>query len=155
MSRTIYLKSYDRYAEVLVYTLPEGKFTILQSDQVEASGIPLTFGAFCSEGPQVAGIFATPQGPVLFLDAKQVLGVHGQTFATVQDVPGESRKYFYFGNKQPDGQAIGYGLHYKKRLGIGANPYDNEEEDIDLLALIATNIGHAAFFRAYTKDWVG
>lgn len=154
MSRTIHLKSYDLYAEILEYTLPEGKFTILQRDKVEARGIPLNFGAFCREGEQVAGIFASPGGPVLFLDSQHIVGRYGQTSAIVQDLPGQSQKRFTLIHKDAaTGHTTELSLVYEKRIGLGANPYDNEEEDIDLLAMIAANLGHEAFFRAYTKDW--
>ncbi len=154
MTRTVYLKSYDLYAEILEYTLPEGKFAILSRDKVEASGIPFTFGAFCREGQQVAGVFATPDGPVFFLDAQHVVGRYGQTYAWVKDVPQQNKRHFAFDHQDKD-RTVKFSLIYEKRLGIGANPYDNQEEDIDLLAMIASNSDRAAFYRAYTKEWVG
>jgi hypothetical protein len=155
LSRTIYLKSCDLYDEILEYQIPEGTFAIVPREQFAARGIPLTFGNFCREGQQVAGIFATPEGPVIFLDAQQVLGRFGECFATVKDVPGQTKKYFTFVLKADGKQMERFGLMYERRLGIGANPYDNEEEDIDLLAMIATNLQHEGFYRAYSKEWVG
>ena len=155
MSRTIYLKSYDRYVDVLEYQIPEGKFSIVPREQFETRGIPYTFGNFCSEGQQVAGIFATPEGPVIFLGAQQVLGRFGDSFAMVKDVPGQTKKYFAFGHKADGNERERFGLLYEKRVGIGANPYDNEEEDIDLLALIARSLDYPATYKLYTKDWVG
>lgn len=154
MNRTLYLQSYDLYADVLEYKLQEGDFAILSRDKVETLGIALSFGAFCREGPRVAGIFATPQGPVLFLDAQWVVGRFGQTSATVKEVPGQTRKHFTLTHRQPDATKVEFSLIYETRLGLGANPYDNEEEDIDLLAMITSGLGHEAFYRAYTRDWV-
>jgi hypothetical protein len=133
MSRVIYLKSYDRYNEILKYHLPSGEFSILMEEKFKALGLPLTFGSFCNEGPQVAGLFASPDGPVFFLDKRQVVCRFGETAASVSVIPGESKNRFTFTHK----------------------PYDNEEEDIDLLALIASNLRFEASFRAYTKDWAG
>ncbi|MBZ5521718.1 MAG: hypothetical protein LAP21_05605 [Acidobacteriia bacterium] len=155
MTHTLYLKSYDLYDEILEYHLPDGKFAILPREKFVSLGIPLTFGAFCREGRQVAGIFASPEGPVFFRDAQHVVGRFGATSATVKDVPAQTKRYFAFSHKQEPSQTVEFGLLYEKRLGLGANPYDNEEEDIDLLAMIASNVGHEAFFRAYIKDWVG
>ena len=155
MNRIVYLKSYDRYDEILKYHLPSGRFAVLKDEKFKVLGLPLTFGSFCSEGPQVAGVFASPGGPVFFLDAQNVLGCFGETTATVTDVPGQSKRRFAFSHKPSSGEAVEFGLLYKQRLGLGANPYDNEEEDIDLLALIVRNLGSEAFFRAYTKQWAG
>jgi len=155
MPRTLYLKSYDLYAEILEYHLPAGEFAILQREKFMALGIPLTFGTFCREGRQVAGIFASPEGPVLFLDSQHVVGRFGDTSATVMDLPGQTKKQFTLRHKQASGETVAFSLLYEKRLGLGANPYDNEEEDIDLLAMIAANIGHEAFFRAHLKEWAG
>jgi len=155
LTRTIYLKSYDLYDEILEYQIPDGKFATLPREKFAARGIPLTLGAFCREGQRVAGIFATPDGPVIFLDSQQVQGRYGESFAAVKDVPGQTKKYFAFGSKADGKEMVRFGLLYEKRLGIGANPYDNEEEDIDLLAMIATNLQHEAFYKAYTKEWVG
>jgi hypothetical protein len=153
MTRTLYLKSYDLYAEILEYHLLDGKFAILEREKFLALGVPMAFGAFCREGRQVAGLFASPEGPVFFLDSQHVVGRFGDTSATVKDVSG--KKHFTLSHKRATGETVEFDLLYEPRLGLGANPYDNEEEDIDLLAMIATNIGHEAFFRAYTKEWAG
>lgn len=153
MNRAVYLKSYDRYNEILKYRLPSGRFFILMEDKFKALGLPLTFGAFCSEGPQVAGIFASPDGPIFFLDERHVVCRFGDTTANITIEPGQSKRKFTFIHKPEEGEAVELSLVYQQRLGLGANPYDNEEEDIDLLALIVRNIGHEAFFRSYTKEW--
>ncbi|SRR5258708_1144870 len=154
VTRTVYLKSYDRYDEILEYRLPEGQFAILAQDKFSLRGIPLTFGAFCREGEQVAGVFASPDGPVFFLDGQHVVGRFGQTSATVDDVTvqGLPRRRFSFTHQEPASGKIKFRLYYKERLGIGTNPYDNEEEDIDLLAMIASGVRHETFFRLYTRE---
>jgi hypothetical protein len=173
MPHTIYLTSYDRYSEVLEYNLPSGTFTVHKRDEWERRGLTLTFGAFCSERVRLAeavppkqpeavkehvlGVFASPEGPVLFMDARHIIGRFGHTTARVDDiVPAQKKnmKIFSLTHRAVDGKTTDFILIYEQRIGLGANPYDNEEEDIDLLALIAASIGHEAFFRLYTKEWV-
>ncbi len=171
MPHTIYLKSYDRYAEILEYNLPAGTFVVHKREEWERRGLALTFGAFCSEKVRLAeavsperpesfkehviGVFASPEGPVLFMDDRHIVGRFGQTVARVDDVVAikKSMKMYSMSHRDVDGKVTEFKLLYEQRIGLGANPYDNEEEDIDLLALIAANIGHEAFFRAYTKAW--
>src|SRR5216683_3922775 len=151
MNRIVYLKSYDRYDEILKYHLPSGRFSILTLERFTALSLPLTLGSFCSEGPRVAGIFASPDGPIFFLDERQVVCRFGDTTANITVVPGQTKRQFTFSHKPASGPAVELGLLYEQRLGLGANPYDNEEEDIDLLALIVSNLRFEAGFRAYTK----
>lgn len=155
-TRTVYLKSYDLYAEILEYSLPEGKFAIRQREQFAGRGIPLTFGDFSREGDQVAGVFASPQGPVFFLNEIHLIGCFGRTAAKVDDlaVGFKSRRMYRLTHREESGKETDLTLVYDTRLGIGANPYDNEEEDIDLFALIASGIRFEQFFRNYTKEWV-
>src|SRR4051812_31526751 len=119
MSRVIHLASYDLYQEILHYHYPDGKFAILKRQDVTA---PLSFGMFTREEDHVAGIFASPQGPVLFLDSRHLIGRLGATTASVEP----SRKARFHFTLTHEGK-IEFDLHYKERLGIGTNPYDNEQ----------------------------
>ena len=47
---------------------------------------------------------------------------------------------------------IEFRLIYRARLGLGVNPYDQTEEDIDLFARISTQVKHEAFYKHYTRD---
>jgi hypothetical protein len=147
--RTIYLRSYDRYDDILAYRLPEGAVAILTRSGFAALGPALNFGAFCREGERVAGVFASPDGPVFFLDAQHVVGRFGRTSAAVTDGPLPSTQSFTFAH-----EAVAFTLVYRKRHGIGTNPYDNDEADVDLFAMIASGVRREAFFRGYTRDWV-
>jgi hypothetical protein len=153
MDRIIYLQSYDRYNEILKYHLPSGEFSVLMEENFKPLGLPMTMGRFCNEGPDVAGLFASPDGPVFFFNQRQVVCRFGETSASVAAIPGESKNRFTFIHKPANGEAVELSLVYKQRLGLYANPYDNEEEDIDLLALIVSNLRFEAAFRAYTKEW--
>lgn len=154
-TRTVYLKSYDLYAEILEYSLPEGKFAVLPREQFELRGIALAFGDFSREGDQVAGVFASPEGPVFFLNEKHLVGRFGRTTASVDDlaVAFKRRRMYRLTHREESGEETDLVLVYDTRLGIGANPYDNEEEDIDLFALIASGIRGEQFFRNYTRAW--
>ena len=47
-----------------------------------------------------------------------------------------------------------FSIFYKERVGIGANPYDNEQEDVDMFAMLAEGFLREQFFRNYTKEWI-
>src|SRR5258708_37056513 len=106
MNRIIYLKSYDRYDEILKYHLPSGRFAVLKDDKFKALGLPLTFGSFCSEGPQVAGLFASPDGPVFFLDERQVGCRFGETTPNGTVAPGETNRQLTFSPNPQSGQNV-------------------------------------------------
>jgi hypothetical protein len=63
-----------------------------------------------------------------------------------------ARRRYTFSHQEPGGTKIEFALCYDKRLGIGANPYDNEDEDVDLFALIASGVRAQPFFRNYTQE---
>lgn len=146
----VFLVSYDDTGEVLEYQPDTGAFAILSRRELERRGLRATFGGYMREGKHVLGIFASPGGPVLFHDDARVLGRHGQVTATLPaHEPGHNRVFTLFEHDAPV-----FAFEYENRLGVGANPYDNDPEDIDVAASIATNIPHKAFFKLYTKDWV-
>jgi hypothetical protein len=68
--------------------------------------------------------------------------------------PAKSTKRYAFAHKALDGKTVEFGVTYAERFGIGVNPYDNEEEDVDLLAWIVRMVQHEASFKLFTKDWV-
>jgi hypothetical protein len=111
-------------------------------------------GAFTREDPHVAGIFATPEGPVFFVDSQHVLLRFGKASATVTKEPDRPVMHFALTAENDRGETQAFALRYAERFGIGTNPYDNELEDVDLLAMIATNLRNPRFFEAYTKDWL-
>jgi hypothetical protein len=147
---TVYLGSYDLYVEILEYRLPEGKYTVISRDAFVLLGVPLAFGWFAREDQHVAGVFASPDGPVFFMDDRYLVGRYGGTSAAVETAAGRSRMRFTLHHEG----RLEFVVDYQERLGIGANPYDNEPEDVDLFALMATGTKNERFFRAYTRDWV-
>jgi hypothetical protein len=148
-NRIIYLTSYDLYVEVLAYRLPEGTFTILTRDDFIRLGIQRSFGTFSREGEHVAGVFASPTGPVLFLDSRHLVGRLGCTHAKVEPAAGSMLQFTLTHEEK-----IEFSLVYRDRPGIGVNPYDTEPEDVDMFAMLASGLRKEQFFRNYVKDWV-
>jgi hypothetical protein len=138
----LYLKNYDRNAEMIAYDYPGGAYTLLKTEDLRASGGRECFGWFIREGDRVLGICASPDGPVLFVDNWCFLAEEGRTEAWVQD------QVFHLRHGAREACVA-----YARRFGIGANPYDNEEEDIDLCALIASLFRSRLVFKAYSRDW--
>jgi len=149
-ARTIYLRSYDLFNEILEYRLPDGEFAILNRRDFTAPGAALTIGAFTREGQHVAGVFASPAGPVLFLNSRHLVGRLGATSATVEPTPERLILQFTLTHEE----RIEFMIRYTERFGIGTNPYDNEPEDVDLFSMIAAGLRKEQFFRYYVKEWV-
>lgn len=150
LPRTLYLESYDRFDEILEYQLPEGNFAV---------ALPMlrthTFGAFTREGEHVSGVFASPSGPVFFLDARHAVLQFGCSSATIEaDRDGSMRQFTLRHDEGARKGKIEFSLRYRERVGIGTNPYDTEPEDVDLFAMLATGLRSEQFFKNYTKDWV-
>jgi hypothetical protein len=99
VTRKVYLTIYDRYDEVLEYDTTTGCSKVMKGSDFERLGVARTFGRFAREDEHVLGVFASPQGPVLFLDAQRVLGRFGEISASVAlsaqaplRLPGASRR---------------------------------------------------------------
>ena len=152
-ARTLYLRSYDLYKEFLEYQVPDGCFAVITRSYFESLGASRAFGAFAREDSRVAGIFASPGGPVFFLDARQIPARYGYTSAAIHPTLVPSMQQFTLTHEYPGEAQITLTLPYRERLGLGANPYDTEPEDIDLFAMIASGLRREHFFRAYTRDW--
>lgn len=156
--RMIYLESYDRYDEILAYELGgESAWCILNRSEAETLGLPLSFGCHTRETDHVLGVVASPEGPVFFVDAEWITGPLGSLTATVEVTAPASRERHRRDRRCftlcHEG-AVRLRFNYEERVGIGANPYDQEVEDVDLAALIASRMAHSQFFVNYTRDWV-
>jgi hypothetical protein len=149
----IYLRSYDRFDEFLRYELPRGSFVIITRNDFEALAVPAGFGAFTREGNRVAGVFASPRGPVVFVDSQQVNASFGHTSAAIVPASAPSMQQFTLIHDHPLEANVTLTLTYRERSGLGVNPYDTEREDVDLFALLVSGLNRDQFFRAYTKDW--
>ena len=150
MDGVIYLPSYDRHAEFLGYNVGNGSARIVSRQSFQQLGVAQAFGWFMRENASVAGIFASPEGPTLFLDARRLVARFGDTEAMVHDV-GRNQKLFVVTHK---GASV-FELTYAQRHGIGTNPYDRDPEDVDLCALIAKGLANEAYVRNYTRPTVG
>lgn len=98
------------------------------------------------EGNHFAGIFASPGGPVIFLDNQKVAARFGSTVADTEPTTDRMRRF----TLTHDG-SVAFTLDYRERDGIGTNPYNNEIEDIDLLAAIAAGLRNEHYFTSYAS----
>src|SRR5579872_4561044 len=92
--RIVYLGSYDLFDEFLQYELPQGRFAIITRHDFEELATPAAFGAFTREGNHVAGVFASPRGPVVFVDSQQVTASLGHTSAAIEPASAPSMQQF-------------------------------------------------------------
>jgi hypothetical protein len=149
----VFLRSYDNVREVLEYA-PVSRAWVLHpaGDVPEAQR---TFGAFTREHDHVAGVFATPGGPAVFLDKTLMLARPGETSVRLEAEalsPNRSTFSMVYRNEFHQTHVLN-SLIYEHRHGVGTNPYDTEREDVDLFALIANRLEQADFLRAYRRDW--
>ncbi len=142
----IYLRSFDRYADILRYEPATGSFQKLTRSAWEALGVPLGCGAFISDGERVAGVYGSSEGPVIFVNGHRVTARFGTHAARLDAVDGLKLWWFVL---LENGEPV-LRFEYEERFGLGVNPYDNEPEDIDLMAMIAAGLRSPQFYRTYT-----
>jgi hypothetical protein len=148
MDTIFFLRNYDLYEPVLRYDANDGTHQLLTREAVVASGLKKNRGAFVEEAGQVFGIYASPQGPVLFHDSDRVL-FNATTMQVKVDLDSSTNIHRY--SVTENGNFL-FGTHYKDRPGIGVNPYDQEPEDVDLFQMIAALL-HRPPYTNYTKEW--
>ena len=146
-NRKIYLRSFDKHAEILEIDADQGKVRVIERTAFEPLGVPRNFGAFTREGADVYGVFASPQGPVFFKNSITALGRFNRVRAELHlDERSRLQRFELW-----DGDVLVFSALYKERQGIGANPYDTAREDVDLFALMAAGVKKPQFFENYTR----
>jgi hypothetical protein len=150
---SVFLRSFDNVREVLEYA-PATRAWVLHA----AGDVPearRTFGAFTRSYDHVAGVFATPDGPAVFLDKTLMLVRPGETSVLLEAAgsnPDRSKFSLLHRTVGPQTRDLN-ALIYQHRHGVGTNPYDTEREDVDLFALIASGLEREGFLQAYKRDW--
>ena len=149
----IFLRNFDDVREVLEYALPKRTWVLRTVGDVPDAD--WTFGAFTREGDRVAGVFATPEGPAVFVDNSLMLARPGEASVRLEGA-GSNRDRSTFSllhHEWPNQTRVLNAIIYAHRQGVGANPYDTERVDVDLFALIASRLERAEFRSAYTQPW--
>lgn len=144
----LYIQGYDAVHEVLEYATKTRAFRVCAKEDESVQGAPLVDGYFAREGAQVAGYFATPEGPAFFQDKKRFLGAFGAVQGRIERIGNTTRHRFTLTHR-----SASFDLVYEERHGVGTNPYDTEREDVDLFAFIVGKLGDEAFFRRLAKPW--
>ncbi len=142
----LYIQSYDAVHLVLVYDVKERISRVVEKSSV--GRVALASGLFSRERDQVAGYFATPEGPAFFHDKKRCVGAFGKTRASIERVNAPGLRRFKLWQA-----SINIDLVYTERHGVGTNPYDTTEDDVDLFAFIAKRVADPAFYTQQTKPW--
>ena len=148
MNQKFCIDSYDRYNLVLQYNDADGSHQIITRKDSEILGLKENIGAFTQESGHVFGIYASPKGPVLFCDSDRVVFNPKEMKASV-DLDPNTKIHRYSLTKT--GKLL-FGTVYKERHGIGANPYDQEPEDVDLFQMIASILLRPPYLN-YIRDW--
>jgi hypothetical protein len=151
---SVFLRSFDNVREVLEYALVSRAWVPHAAGDVPEGR--RTFGAFTREHDHVAGVFATPDGPAVFLDKTLMLVRPGETSVLLEGAGSNlNRSTFSLLHRTAGPQTrVLNALIYEHRHGVGTNPYDSEREDVDLFALIASGLEREDFMRAYRRDWL-
>lgn len=147
--KTIFLlESYDKYESILRYDASSGEHQLITRKEAAASALQENVGAFVEEAGHVLGIYASPQGPVLFHDSDRVL-FNASTIQVKVDLDASTNINRY--SVTENGKFI-FGTYYKDRSGIGVNPYDQEPEDVDLFQMITTLLRKPPYSN-YIREW--
>lgn len=136
----IFLQSYDRVDQHLQLWTNHSSYKLLPADPAH----PITLGAFVLEDKRYLGVYASPTGPVFFMDSQKIDGAFGEITVTAQD------KRFRVAKGR-----LGFEIPYEPRTGLHTNPYDLEQADIDLFALMERGAKSEEWWAAYTRPWVG
>jgi len=136
----IFLQSYDRVDQYLQLWTNHSSYKLLPADPAR----PITLGAFVLEDKRYVGVYASPTGPVFFMDSQKIDGAFGEITVTAQD------KRFRVANGD-----LAFEIPYEPRTGLFTNPYDLEQADIDLFALMELGAKSEKWWAAYTRPWVG
>lgn len=137
--RQIYLHNYDHPRSHLVY----GPFSTLAREVPADPAHPITLGAYVMEYKRYIGVYASPGGPVFFHENQRFDGPFGSVTVTADD--GKFRIV-------QDRRKIE--IPYTPRTGLHTNPYDREQADIDLVALMVRGSRDRTWWDAYTRPWV-
>lgn len=149
MNIVFYLRSYDKNERVLKYDAASGAHRVMSRAEAEHAGLKKGFGAFVEEDGSVYGIFASPDGPVLFRNEQRVPVRLGATTARVV-IDSDSRIHCF---SVTDNGVHVFGTHYREREGLGANPYDQSPEDVDLFVMVTEGLKKPQFHANYTRPW--
>ncbi|MFZ6747628.1 hypothetical protein [Undibacterium sp. Ren11W] len=150
MEKRIYLKNFDNYLQILEYDTYEGSHRITTRDEITKNNVKISFGTFVVEGNNVVGVYATPKGPVFFKNETKLLGSLGAIKVEIQKNVKPGINHFSLYSK---GQRV-FETTYLDRDGIDCNPYDTEEEDINMFVMLSNATEKSQFFINYTKDWL-
>jgi len=135
----IFLQSYDRVDQHLQLWTKHSNYKLLPADPAH----PITLGAFVFEYKRHLGVYASPTGPVFFMDSTKIDGAFGEVTVTAQN------KRFRVAKGR-----LEFEIPYEPRTGLFTNPYDNEQADIDLFALMERGATREEWWKAYTRPWV-
>jgi hypothetical protein len=137
--KQICLHNYDHSRSHLVY----GPFSTLAREVPADPGHPITLGAYVMEYKRYIGVYASPGGPVFFHESDRFEGAFGSVSVTADD--GKFR--LAQGRRKVE-------IPYTPRTGLHTNPYDREQPDIDLVALMVRGARDRTWWDAYTRPWV-
>lgn len=152
----LYLPSYDTVNELLEYACVPRTARFLTRTEFGALGAKETLGAFARGVPAKSGagalfgaVFATPAGPALIAGNQRALAQHPKTEAHIAPLPDKRRR---FSLSRCGSQLLE--LIYEERHGLGTNPYDQEEADVDLFVAIRQGLQNPRWYEGYTRAWI-
>jgi hypothetical protein len=137
--RQIYLHNYDHSRSHLLY----GPFSTLAREVPASPEHPITLGAYVMEYKRYIGVYASPGGPVFFHENDRFDGAFGSVSVTA-----ENGKFRLAQDRRK------VEIPYTPRAGLHTNPYDREQHDIDLVALMVRGARDRTWWDAYTRPWL-
>ncbi len=151
----LYVPSYDSVHEVLEYAVGTKAWRVLSRNVFASFGRPEAYGAFArcvpaksGAGELLCGVFATPEGPAFVAGSKRALAYQGKTEARIDSLPERRRRFSLLTGGRHQLEVI-----YEERHGVGTNPYDVAESDVDLFVAVQLGLKQEKWFAAFTRPW--
>lgn len=149
-NKIVAVNQFDGTVMLLKIDLGSGDREIVSVDAVAQDKV--AFGMFeLEEGTsdlQTVALIATPDGPLLLLNERQLYPDVASTSIVVKD-EGQNSQLLVFN----DGELV-FELFYQPKFGIGLHPYLHEREDYDFYFWLSKNMNDPGLYRSYTQEIV-
>jgi hypothetical protein len=146
----IFLKNYNNSVDALKFFLGTNDSVIVPASEVESAKFSTGFFEIEKRGgvTDITALVATPEGPLLILNAIQHFPKLGKTKIEVRDDE-KSHHFLVF-----DDEKFLFGIFYEEKAGVGSNPYDENREDVDFYYWLSKNMENPKLYDFYRRNWV-
>jgi hypothetical protein len=140
----IFLRNHDVHARVLAYDPTSGAAEELPRDHLPSTSRERV-GFYVNAGDHVVGVYASPDGPMVFHDADRYRLAESAVSLRSDDRHGD------FSLSQ--GDVVRFEVHYPRTSGRSYDNWSSDEELIDFYQWLARASSRLHFYKHFTKAW--